>query len=343
MNQETQEDQVTEEQVPEQVPEQKVPEQKTKRHSKNYCIFAKKIGYDMRRETLRSNLESIEAITKLRDENKKIEHTIGQQIVRLDRERCELKEEQIKQDENYKECMEQLNMRDASIRNAIRCSSEDTMVGLNIGGAIFYTLKSTVSNISPFFSCLFSDKWGDEKRKTIRDYDGNIFIDRSSQYFGYILDWSRNGGGTQELINIVQSIFINTRYEQSGLSAEINIKTFIKTLEYYGIDHEIINLDLIVGNSIDIYWRGDHRTYRGTVKKLYFDEEEQCLFVTIKYIKDYTMWEYQVNKIDKTKGPYRSETKQLNRVNGKKTKWWHYGADKGAKKIRESSSVCERT
>ena len=37
-------------------------------------------------------------------------------------------------------------MRVAAIHNAIRDGSEDKMVSLNIGGTVFYTLKSTVSN-----------------------------------------------------------------------------------------------------------------------------------------------------------------------------------------------------
>jgi hypothetical protein len=300
-------------------------------HTTNFCAY---------RETLRLNFESLKAITKLRDENNKIEHTIRRQLIQLDRERKEFAQEQKDQERDYEKCKKQLDMRVAAIENATQDCSEDKMVSLNIGGKVFLTLKSTVSNISPFFACLFSDDWGDAERKTIRDKDGNIFIDRSPQYFEYLLDWSRNGGGTQELINIIQAISgpntQNIHHNTPGLSTKINAKTFIKTLEYYGIDHEIIDPDLTVGNTLCIYWRGDKRTYKGTVKKSYFDKEEQELCIIINY-EDGTSWKYKINQLSKTSGPYKHEI--LHKAKHKKgfeTKWWHYGEDKGGIKIIES-------
>ena len=321
--------------------EQKAPEQKepdaseSKKariswrapHTTNFCAY---------RETLRLNFESLKAITTLRDENNKIEHTIRRQLIQLDRGRKEFAQEQKDQERDYEKCKKQLDMRVAAIENATQDCSEDKMVSLNIGGKVFLTLKSTVSNISPFFACLFSDDWGDAERKTIRDKDGNIFIDRSPQYFEHLLDWSRNGGETQDLINIIQAISGNggrpNWADQTGLSTEINVKTFMKTLEYYGIDHETIDSELAVGNTLDIYWRGDKRTYKGTVKKSYFDNEEQELFIIINY-EDGTSWKYKINQFDKTSGPYSHETQKHLHKKGKKTKWWHYGEDKGGIKI----------
>ena len=212
-------------------------------------------------ELLKANFDTIKKITKLRNENIKIEQIIHQQLIKLDKEREEFTKEQEDQKEQYEDCNRRLDMRVSAIENAIRDCSEDKMVSLNIGGQVFLTLKSTVSNISPFFANLFSDDWGDAGRKTIRDRDGNIFIDRSPLYFQYILDWSRNGADPQELIDIVQAIPGPTWADQTGLSSKLSLKTFMKTLEYYGIDHEFCNFDpeLVVGNKLDIYWRGDKR------------------------------------------------------------------------------------
>ena len=316
-------------------PDQKVAEQEANESKKKRISWRVPSSYIFceYRETLRLNFESLKAITTLRDENNKIEHTIRRQLIQLDRERKEFAQEQKDQERDYEKCKKQLDMRVAAIENATQDCSEDKMVSLNIGGKVFLTLKSTVSNISPFFACLFSDDWGDAERKTIRDKDGNIFIDRSPQYFEYLLDWSRNGGGTQELINIIQAISgpAWTIYK-TGLSTEINVKTFMKTLEYYGIDHETIDSELAVGNTLNIYWRGDKCTYKGTVEKSYFDKEEQELCIIINY-EDGTSWKYKINKFDKTSGPYRHEAQKHMHKKGKKTKWWHYGEDKGGIKI----------
>ena len=326
-------------------PEQKEPEQKNQvteyfrdstsnltvdwRHNPIPCS---KKNFAKNQELLKANFDTIKKITKLRDENKKIERTIHRQLIQLDRERKEFKDDEENEKREYEKCKKRLDMRVTAIASAVRDCSEDKMVSLNIGGKVFLTLKSTVSNISPFFACLFSDDWGDTNRKTIRDKDGNIFIDRSPQYFEYLLDWSRNGGNTQELINIVQAISGPNWADKTGLSTELNVKTFMKTLEYYGIDHETIDTELAIGNALDIYWRGDKRTYKGTVEKSYFDKEEQELYVIINY-EDDTSWKYKINKFDKTSGPYGHLLFLQQHTKGKKTKWWHYGEDKGAIKI----------
>ena len=291
--------------------------------------------FDEKKELLSTNLDTIKKITKLRNENTKIEELIKKYLIELGRERDkinkereEFTKEQEDQKEQYEDCNRRLDMRVSAIENAIRDCSEDKMVSLNIGGEVFLTLKSTISNVSPFFANLFSDDWGDAGRKTIRDKDGNIFIDRSPLYFRYILDWSRNGADPQELIDIVQAIPGPTWADQRGLSSKLSLKTFMKTLEYYGIDHEFCNFDpeLVVGNKLDIYWRGEKRTYRGTVKDLYFDEDLRELLVIIDY-EDSTTWKYKVARLAKTTGPF-SHKKMHNAV-ANNTKWWHYGEDKG--------------
>lgn len=299
-------------------------------HTTNFCA---------NRETLRLNFNSLKTITNLRDENKTIECTIHRRLKQLEIERKEFAKEQKDEEREYEKCKKQLDIRVAAIENAIQDCSEDKLISLNIGGKVFQTLKSTVSNISPFFANLFSDEWKDSGRKTIRDKDGNIFIDRSPQYFEHLLDWSRHGGDTEDLINIIQEIHRSRGYPfPAGLSTKINAKTFIKTLEYYGIDHEIIDPDLTVGNTLCIYWRGDKRTYKGTVKKSYFDKEEQESCVIINY-EDGTSWRYKINQLSKTSGPYKHEI--LHKAKHKKgfeTKWWHYGEDKGGIKINSNQS-----
>ena len=110
---------------------------------------------------MKANFDTIKKITKLRNENIKIEQIIHQQLIKLDKEREEFTKEQEDQKEQYEDCNRRLDMRVSAIENAIRDCSEDKMVSLNIGGQVFLTLKSTVSNISPFFANLFSDDWGD--------------------------------------------------------------------------------------------------------------------------------------------------------------------------------------
>ena len=291
-------------------------------HDNKFCI---------NRQTLKYNLDSIKRITKLRDENKKIEKRIKQQLTHLDKEREEFIKEKREQEEHYKDCHRKLDMRTNAIENAVRDCSEDKMVSLNIGGQVFVTLKSTISNISPFFANLFSDAWRDTGLKTIRDSAGNIFIDRSPCYFPYLLDWSRNGRDPQELRSILQLICEDT----------INMRTFMKTMEYYGIDHEFchIDSDLNIGNRIDIYWRGDKRTYKGTITRLCFDDDDndKDLFAIIKY-DDGQIWKYKVKWLDKTNGPYKCQILSdysHTRIKSSQSKWWHYGEDKGGKKLAE--------
>ena len=291
-------------------------------------------------ELLKANFDTIKKITKLRNENIKIEQIIHQQLIKLDKEREEFTKEQEDQKEQYEDCNRRLDMRVSAIENAIRDCSEDKMVSLNIGGQVFLTLKSTVSNISPFFANLFSDDWGDAGRKTIRDRNGNIFIDRSPLYFQYILDWSRNGADPQELIDIVQAIPGPTWADKTGLSSKLSLKTFMKTLEYYGIDHEFCNFDpeLVIGNKLDIYWRGDKRTYKGTIKELHFDKEEEGFIIIIKY-EDNHIWKYKVKQFAKATGPYSHIPLSTKKNSSKKTKWWHYGEDKGGIQISSGTNV----
>jgi hypothetical protein len=69
-------------------------------------------------------------------------------------------------------------------------STEMSIVGLNIGGHIFHTTKSTLcpNGTSNFFSGLLSGNIPSTK-----DAKGNYFIDRDGQYFVPILEFLRTG------------------------------------------------------------------------------------------------------------------------------------------------------
>ena len=96
-----------------------------------------------------------------------------------------------------------------------------------------------------------------------------------------------------------------------------------------------------IGNRIDIYWRGDKRTYKGTITRLCFDNDDndKDLFVIIKY-DDGQIWKYKVKCLDKTNGPYKHQILLSNthtQIKSSQAKWWHYGEDKGGKKLAVQS------
>lgn len=64
-----------------------------------------------------------------------------------------------------------------------------SLVGLNIGGTIFTTSRSTLcSSTDTFFSALLS-----ERLPSTKDAAGNYFIDRCGEYFKPILEYLRTG------------------------------------------------------------------------------------------------------------------------------------------------------
>lgn len=62
------------------------------------------------------------------------------------------------------------------------------IVGLNVGGTVFYTTKQTLEDASEFFERLFSKRHA----QTMDDND-NFFIDRDPDMFPYILQYARSG------------------------------------------------------------------------------------------------------------------------------------------------------
>ena len=154
-------------------------------------------------------------------------------------------------EKQFEECSIELQKRADAIENAVKDCSDDKMVSLNVGGAVFCTLKSTVSTISPFFANLFSDKWRDEKRKTIMDKDGNIFIDRSPNYFDELLNWSRNGADLEELDWLITNIEYRPGSNWQAIQRK-KMQTFKKTLDYFGIDY---NFESITETKLDTHLR----------------------------------------------------------------------------------------
>ena len=267
---------------------------------------------------------------------------IKKQLNTLDKKQEKCREEQLEQEENYKECMRTLDKRQEAMNNAVLDCSEDRLVCLNVGGKLFYTIQRTMSNISPFFAQLFSDKWRDEKRKTLRDKDGNIFIDRSPVFFNIILDWSRNGSNPEDLKEFIKTL----KKQRQDRSCKFGIKTFIKTLDYYGIEYndnvnELGIPELKVGCKLNIYWRGDKTTYVATVVETYTTHKfknipgvpqhksrDKC--VVVQY-NDGDIWMYDIKDLYHSTGPY-SNTKQKETMD-EQCCWWHYGEDKGSRKV----------
>jgi hypothetical protein len=65
-----------------------------------------------------------------------------------------------------------------------------SIVTLNVGGSIYTTTLATLTSSGEgnYFSCLLSDRF-----PTLRDANGNIFVDRDGKTFRYILNFLRTG------------------------------------------------------------------------------------------------------------------------------------------------------
>ena len=285
-------------------------------------------------KTLEMQFENLRDVQK---EVHKTENQIKNKLKELDRVQAQHIKQTAATEKQFEECSIELQKRSEAIENAVKDCSDDKMVSLNVGGIVFYTLKSTVSSISPFFANLFSDKWRDEKRKTIMDKDGNIFIDRSPNHFDELLNWSRNGGDLKELEWLITNI------EHRPGSNEKKIQTFKKTLDYFGIDYNfesITETKLELNNKLSIYWRGDHRVYSGIIKGLYCDtifqpnSKKNDIQISVEY-EDGDIWHYQISKLRKSTGPYKDKVVTRNGTTTTTAQWWHYGCDKGATRMKK--------
>jgi len=223
-----------------------------------------------------------------------------------------------------------------------------------MGGTVFTTLKSTVSNMSPFFANIYSDKWRDAGSSPITDKDGNIFIDRDATYFPMLLNWARDGCEPEAIKTIIKMVRSsankNSSYVYNVCPKKYISQSFLKTLDYLGIDYIPESPDeereediLHMGQKIRLYWRGDRRVFEGWVIKKVIKCEgghkvrhslikngiglnKKDVFVDILYA-DGDIWRYKERSLIKDQGPF-SKQKSSN-----KNKYWHYGTEFGSKKI----------
>ena len=184
--------------------------------------------------------ESLEQIKELSNENKETENRIAHQLQELERDR-EAQLLLIDRKEKYlNDCSATLENRAEAIQRAVVDSSAEKMVRINMGGTVFTTLKSTLTNMSPFFANMYSDKWRDAGSSAITDKDGNIFIDRDATYFPMLLNWARDGCDPEVLKNIIKmvqpSLHNNNKYVYNICPKKYICKSFMKTLEYLCID-----------------------------------------------------------------------------------------------------------
>jgi len=293
---------------------------------------------------------SLDKIKEISNENNTTELKIALQLKSLEATRREFETITQEKEKYLNKCAETLEHRNEAIQRAIADSSEEKMVTINMGGQVFTTLKSTLSNMSPFFANLFSDKWRDANLTSIKDKDGNIFIDRDPTFFPLLLNWARDGCDTNELKKIISLSheFMNKQFRTCPQKSKC--KSFIKTLDYLGIEYlpeprgeEKIENILHVGQKIKLYWRGDRRTFEGwVIKKLikcqgghnprhgYIKNgiglNKKDVFVDILYA-DGDIWRYKERSLLREYGPF-SKQKSSN-----KNKYWHYGTEFGSIKI----------
>ena len=126
---------------------------------------------------------SLDKIKEISNENNTTELKIALQLKRLEDTRREFETITQEKEKYLNKCAETLEHRNEAIQRAIADSSEEKIVTFNMGGTVFTTLKSTLSNMSPFFANLFSDKWRDANLTSIKDKDGNILIPKNKRDF----------------------------------------------------------------------------------------------------------------------------------------------------------------
>lgn len=166
--------------------------------------------------------------------------------------------------------------------------NEKTRIGLNVGGKIFYTSKSTLTSQEGFFTTLFSSSIPTET-----DNDGNIWIDRDPEIFPYILNFLRTG-----LIPKIDDLFLLRRicseadfFQLGNLSEALNCDVLYATYD-----------DIPSCNTEVLYYEAEHEnTKYGTQK---FKYRNIYFFVSgieleTKLLRTYFIW------IHETAGEYR--------------------------------------
>ena len=184
---------------------------------------------------------SLDKIKEISNENNTTELKIALQLKRLEDTRREFETITQEKEKYLNKCAETLEHRNEAIQRAIADSSEEKIVTFNMGGTVFTTLKSTVSNMSPFFANIYSDKWRDAGSSAITDKDGNIFIDRDATYFPMLLNWARDGCDPEAIKTIIKMVRSsankNSSYVYNVCPKKYISQSFLKTLDYLGIDY----------------------------------------------------------------------------------------------------------
>ncbi len=310
---------------------------------------------ELRKEEVSSAArESLEKIKEISNENKETENRIANQLQELEEERAAQLLLLDRKEKYLNDCSANLENRAEAIQRAVVDSSEEKMVTINMGGTVFTTLKSTLTNMSPFFANIYSDKWRDAGSSAITDKDGNIFIDRDATYFPMLLNWARDGCDPEAIKTIIKmvrsSATKNSSYVYNVCPKKYISQSFLKTLDYLGIDYlpespqEELEDDILhMGQKIRLYWRGDRRVFEGWVIKKVIKCEggykirhsvikngnglnKRDVFVDILYA-DGDIWRYKERSLVKEFGPF---SKQKHHT---KYKYWHYGTEFGSKKM----------
>ncbi len=311
---------------------------------------------ELRKEEVSSAArESLEKIKEISNENNTTELKIALQLKKLEEERAAQLLLLDRKEQYLNECSANLENRAEAIQRAVVDSSEEKMVTINMGGTVFTTLKSTLTNMSPFFANIYSDKWRDAGSSAITDKDGNIFIDRDATYFPMLLNWARDGCDPEAIKTIIKMVRSTSErsYVHTVCPKQYVCQSFLKTLDYLGIDYlpepsvDEKNEDIFnVGQKVKLYWRGDRRVFEGWVIKRLI--KSRCgqqprtdlvrggvingiVFVDILY-SDGDIWRYKELSLFKEFGPFAKQK------SSNKSKYWHYGTEFGSKKIKSKGS-----
>jgi hypothetical protein len=295
---------------------------------------------ELRKEEVSSAArESLEKIKEIRNENNTTELKIALQLKKIEEERAAQLLLLDRKEQYLNECSANLENRAEAIQRAVVDSSEEKMVTINMGGTVFTTLKSTLSNMSPFFANIYSDKWRDAGSSPITDKDGNIFIDRDATYFPMLLNWARDGCEPEAIKTIIKMVRSsankNSSYVYNVCPKKYISQSFLKTLDYLGIDYIPESPDEEREEDIRVFegWvikkvikcEGGHKVRHSLIKNG-IGLNKKDVFVDILYA-DGDIWRYKERSLIKDQGPF-SKQKSSN-----KNKYWHYGTEFGSKKI----------
>lgn len=172
-------------------------------------------------------------------------------------------------------------------------SSDDPVIGLNVGGRKFYTHQSTLTNGSAYFAARFSGNFGTDD--SITDEDGRevYFIDASPELFEHILGFLRRGIPTWP-----------KKYKEDRVLYE----RLINEAEYFGVESMLERLRKSMrpfvcepdGSGKDIlYWLGTHggrSEYNNPLDIGVVTLGGSCLTENDKEIADPEYWESEEHR-----------------------------------------------